>query len=281
MPELPEVETIKNDLAHRIIGKKITEVIFPHDPRIRILRRCCISLKTFAQEIQGSEIRTVRRRAKYLIFDLDPPRTLAMHLGMSGQVLLRPSTAQLERYVRAIFCLNDGKEIRFADPRKFGEILLYSPSQPRMPVNLEALGPEPLDRAFTVNYLAHILKNSRRAIKTVLMDQQAIAGLGNIYSDEILFAACIHPARPASTLTSDEVKNLHRSIRAILRKAVKYRGTTAKDQRYRDSFGRTGSFQDLLQVYQHRGKPCVRCGTSIESRRIGGRTASFCPICQK
>ncbi len=280
MPELPEVETIKNDLAPQIVGKTIEAVTFPPDPRCRILRRC-ISQQEFIREIVRTKILNVRRRAKYLICDLDSERTLVMHLGMSGQILLCPSRSPLERYVRAIFHLSGNKEIRFADPRKFGEIFLQSTSVPDLPLDLDRLGPEPLDRTFTAKALMQTLRSSRRAVKAVLMDQRAIAGLGNIYSDESLFLAGVHPARKGYSLTEDETRSIHRAIRTVLRSAIKHRGTTAKDKRYRDGKGQSGNFQNRLNVYQRRSLPCPRCGAVIEIMPIGGRTASFCPRCQK
>jgi len=184
-------------------------------------------------------------------------------------------------YVRAIVYLDDEHEIRFSDPRKFGEILFSRPPQWNPPVNLDSLGPEPLEGECTISYLTAVLKKSHRPIKTVLMDQQIIAGIGNIYSDESLFAAALHPCREACSLSREEIARLHRALRHILRKAIKYRGTTARDQRYRDGLGRAGEFQNSLQVYQRFGQKCRRCSAQITALRIAGRTASFCPRCQK
>ncbi|HNR12499.1 MAG TPA: bifunctional DNA-formamidopyrimidine glycosylase/DNA-(apurinic or apyrimidinic site) lyase [Thermodesulfobacteriota bacterium] len=281
MPELPEVETIKRDLAPQVAGKTITAVEFPPDPRCRILRRFCASKALFQKELQGVQILSLRRRAKYLVFDLIPAGSLIMHLGMSGQILLRPSGTPPDPYVRAIVYLDDEHEIRFSDPRKFGEILFSRPPQWNPPVNLDSLGPEPLEGECTISYLTAVLKKSHRPIKTVLMDQQIIAGIGNIYSDESLFAAALHPCREACSLSREEIARLHRALRHILRKAIKYRGTTARDQRYRDGLGRAGEFQNSLQVYQRFGQKCRRCSAQITALRIAGRTASFCPRCQK
>jgi len=146
---------------------------------------------------------------------------------------------------------------------------------------LDRLGPEPLEKDFSITCLTRILQKSRRAIKTLLLDQKNIAGIGNIYSDEILFNAKIHPTRLANTLDEDDIKLLHRSIRKILKDAVDNRGTTAADKRYRDGLGKKGKFQKKLKVYQRRGTPCFSCGTIIKSIRVGGRSASFCPHCQK
>ena len=280
MPELPEIETIKNDLTPHVVGKIITGVTFTPDPKIRILRRFP-SQQKFITELEGTQIQKLRRRAKYLVFDLQPSRTLVMHLGMSGQLLIRRPESPPESFLRARFHLSEDTELRFIDPRKFGELFLQLPSLNECPINLDRLGPEPLGNKFTLAYLTRILQKSNRNIKIFLMDQKVIAGLGNIYSDEILFRTKIHPARITSTLAEEDIRLLHRSIRKILRKAIDNRGTTASDKRYRDGLGRTGKFQAMLRVYQRREKRCYECGAIIESTRIGGRTASFCPQCQK
>lgn len=280
MPELPEIETIKNDLSPHVVGKVIMNVTFPPDPKIRILRRFP-SQDTFVRGIRGTKIENVRRRAKYLIFDLRPSRILVMHLGMSGQLLLRSMDSPPEPYLRAVFHLENHIHLRFVDPRKFGELFLTLPSSGNCPFILEKLGPEPLEKDFSLEYLTNILRKAKRTIKTFLMDQKVIAGLGNIYSDECLFKAKIHPTRFTYTLDDDEIRKLHRSIHRTLREAIKRRGTTASDKRYRDGLGRMGKFQDLLQVYQRRGNACYCCGTVILSTPIGGRTASFCPRCQE
>jgi len=279
MPELPEIETIKNNLAPKVMGKIITKVTFPPDPKIRILRRFP-SQQEFIGELKGTKVQDLRRRAKYLIFELIPTKTLVIHLGMSGQLLLKKSGTPYEPYIRAVFHFNKGTELRFIDPRKFGEIFLKLPSIQSHPLTLDRLGPEPLEKSFSITCLTRILQKSRRAIKTLLLDQKSIAGIGNIYSDEILFQAKIHPTRLANTLDGDDVKLLHRSIRKILKDAIDNRGTTAADKRYRDGLGKVGKFQEKLKVYQRTGNPCYQCGTNIKRMRIGGRSASFCPHCQ-
>lgn len=280
MPELPEVETIKNDLSNTVTGKIISAVVFPPDFRCRILRRFCASSDIFGKEIQGAAITGVRRRAKYLIFDLDPPGMLIMHLGMSGQILLRGMDSAPDSHVRAIVQLAGEIELRFSDPRTFGELFLYRPPRWTLPFDLDGLGPEPLGPECTAAYLTAVVKKSRRSIKSLLMDKRIVAGIGNIYSDEALFAAAVHPGRPSCSLTRQEIAALRSALRRILTAAIRHRGTSARDQRYRDSGGRTGSFQNRLQVYQRCGQPCRRCGFLITSRRIAGRTASFCPACQ-
>jgi formamidopyrimidine-DNA glycosylase len=278
MPELPEIETIKNDLSSRLCGITIAEVTFSADPKLRILRRFPSQAK-FVHSLRGTVIRGLRRRAKYLIFDLPHDRMLVVHLGMSGRLLLTRAGSPPDRYLQATLHLTNGYELRFIDPRKFGELFLLGASL-ESPLDLEGLGPEPLGEEFTVSYLAGRVGSSNRAIKVLLMDQKAIAGIGNIYSDEILFRARVHPAKPAATLDRREIGRLYREIRAVLGEAISRRGTTASDQRYRDGLGKAGNFQTILKVYQRAGRPCPRCGAVIVAKRLGGRTASFCPHCQ-
>ena len=280
MPELPEIETIKNDLAPQVIGKIITGVTFPPDPRIRVLRRFP-SQQEFIKELKGTKIQFLKRRAKYLIFDLTSSKTLIMHLGMSGQLLVKKARDPYEPFIRVIFHLNKGKELRFIDPRKFGEVFLKLPSLPNHFPVFDQLGPEPLEKNFNITALSHILQKSKRTIKTLLMDQKSIAGIGNIYSDEILFRAKILPTRLAFSLEGNEIKLLFRAIRKILNDAIHNRGTSAADKRYRDGWGKVGKFQEKLKVYQRKGDPCYQCGTNIVTIRIGGRSASFCQQCQK
>lgn len=279
MPELPEVETIKRNLAPRLRGATVTEVTFAADPKLRLLRRFH-SQRKFIQAVTGSAIRGLRRRAKYLIFDLQPERMLVMHLGMSGQLLLTRAGSPPQRYLQVTFHLNNERELRFIDPRKFGELFLLHPSS-ESPLDLRGLGPEPLGKDFTVHYLAGLLGHTHRAVKVLLMDQKAIAGIGNIYSDEILFRAGINPVKPAAALDLQEIRRLHHEITAVLAEAISHRGTTASDRRYRDGLGRVGRFQMSLRVYQRAGNPCSLCGAVIVAKRLGGRTASFCPRCQK
>lgn len=281
MPELPEIETIKNDLAPQVVGEIIQGVTFSSDPQLRILRRYPSTPK-FIQEIKGNRIIALRRRAKYLIFELSLQKTLIMHLGMSGQLLINHPNDNYQPFIQAIFHLSNTKELRFIDPRKFGEISLQLPKpRPFDILNIDRLGPEPLEQEFTIDYLTRTLQHSKQKIKTLLMDQKKIAGIGNIYSDEILFQAKIHPARIASSLKGKEINHLYRSIRKILIAAIENRGTTAADQRFRDGWGNIGNFQTKLKVYQRKGRSCYHCRTPIATLNIGGRNASFCPSCQR
>lgn len=278
MPELPEVETIKRDLGPLVAGRKIVMVrIIPDPGGLRALRRYP-SQQRFVRRIKGTTISDLKRRAKYLLFLLSTGDSLIIHLGMSGQLLYRKQADKLERFTRIIFKLDDGHELRFIDPRKFGETYLYSEKSGDTEIELSALGPEPLGKGFTAARLRSILNDRRRPIKALLLDQRQISGIGNIYSDEILFMAGIHPMRPASSLREKEIKHLYQAIREILTKAIRYRGTSVSD--YRNGFGNSGGFQKRLMVYQRGAERCHRCQGIIRSLKIQGRTCCFCPRCQ-
>lgn len=279
MPELPEVETIKRDLETLVVGKKITKVDIIPDPKgFRALRRFP-SREGFVREVEGRTITKIGRRGKYLLFELDTGDSLIIHLGMTGQLLYRACNTEREGFTRVTFILN-GDELRFTDVRKLGELYLYSPGRYE-DLDVSKLGPEPLSDAFTSGYLTKVLAKRKKAIKPVLMDQDVVAGIGNIYSDEILFEARIHPKRPASSLGPEEVSKLHRATRVILERAIQLRGTSARDDRFVDAFGRQGNFQGDLKVYQRTEQPCLVCGQAISTSKLGGRSAHFCPRCQK
>jgi len=279
MPELPEVETIRRDLESVLVGTRITEVEFVHDAGVfRILRRFP-SRKVFAREVTGRTIEGVDRRGKYLLFRLGPERILLLHLGMTGQLLFRPVTTAPDRFARVVFRLN-GSKLEFADARKFGELYLYRPGHYEA-IDLNRLGPEPLSRDLSRAYLSRTFQGRKRAIKAVLLDQSVVAGIGNIYSDEILFAAGIDPRRPAGSLTRKEIDRLYRAITGILTRAVERRGTSARDEWFVDARGRPGGFQAELKVYQRKDDLCPECGETVVRETIGGRSAHFCPRCQK
>ncbi len=280
MPELPEVETIRRELASRIAGKRIRRVSIPPDPRgCRVIRRCP-SRRNFLRRLAGRKIVSIGRRAKYLLLGLDDGRILIVHLGMSGQLLFRPPGAPRYPHTRLIIHLDGGEELCFVDPRKFGEAYLFSEEEGETLVNPFALGPEPLDRCCTPDKIRESFRSRRGPVKAVLLDQKVVAGLGNIYTDEALHRSGIHPLRPASSLSGKEVEKLLESVREVLREAIECRGTSAADRQYVNTAGEPGTFQEKLQVYQKPGSPCPRCKSPIATVRVAGRTAHFCPACQ-
>jgi formamidopyrimidine-DNA glycosylase len=275
MPELPEVETIRRDLLPHVVGRTITGVRLAPGAE-RVIRD--IPARAFARRITGRRIEDLTRRGKYLLFRLDgnrPPVYLAIHLRMTGSLLYRPPLADpLDSYVRAVITLDDGSELRYADLRKLGQMwVVDSPEEA-----VGALGPEPLDAAFTAAKLGETLTHRRAPVKAVLLDQRAIAGLGNIYADEALFAGRIHPRRLANTLSEAEVKRLHRAIRRVLNDALGNRGSSFRD--YVDAAGREGTHQLRVKVFRRTGQPCYVCGAEIARIKVGGRSTHFCPHCQ-
>ena len=217
------------------------------------------------------------RRGKYLLFTVSTGLVM-VHLRMTGGLVAMSSKRVREKHTSAVFTFSAGGELRFIDQRKFGTINLLPPDRLTEVRGLREMGPEPLGDGFTPAYLARVCEGKKAPIKSVLLDQRQIAGLGNIYADESLFAAGIHPMRPAGELRPGEVERLYDAIRTVLTDAVANQGTTFRD--YRTGIGTEGSFQNKLQVYGRKGLPCPNCGQTLQHARVGGRTSHFCPHCQ-
>lgn len=269
MPELPEVETVVRGLRERLVDRTITGV--------EVFWERCIStpgLDEFKARVNGQRIRAVNRRGKFVVIGLEGS-DLLVHLRMTGQLLIKSvDEAHTLRHVRAILTLGDMR-LLFNDARKFGRLALV----PDAAEWLARLGPEPLDPRLDVAVLAERLRHRRLPIKALLLDQEFLAGVGNIYADETLHAACIAPQRPACTLSQGEVEALYAALRSELQQAIEDRGTTLSD--YRDPDGQSGAHQRALHVYGREGEPCPRCGCSIMRTRLRGRSSYYCPGCQK
>lgn len=275
MPELPEVETLLRDLTARIIGRTVISCwIAPDAPRLVQI----LTPDAFCAGLTGRSIAGIRRRGKYLIIDLDDERAWVMHRRMSGNMLYRLADAPPDDYVRARFGLDDGHELRWADLRKFGTMWLVEDAT----MVMESLGPEPLDAAFTPQVLRQRIGRRSAPIKSVLLDQTVLAGMGNLYADEALHFARIHPLRPANRLRPGDVARLHEGIVDSLRKGIAARGsslgTTLRDHVNVD--GDAGSNQETVQAYGREGEPCYTCGTPMRRIKVGGRSSVFCPRCQ-
>ncbi|GAC1449581.1 MAG: bifunctional DNA-formamidopyrimidine glycosylase/DNA-(apurinic or apyrimidinic site) lyase [Ktedonobacterales bacterium] len=270
MPELPEVEYVARQLRHALIGRTITavQVLWP-----RAVAN--VDLSEFAARIVGQRISGVGRRAKYLLVELSGGDVLVVHRRMSGNLILARPDEDVA-YTRASFGLDDGRRLVFTDPRKFGRLAIVAADE--LPALLGALGPEPLEEAFTPAALAVRLAGRARAINAVLLDQTAMAGLGNIYTDEALFRAGIHPLRPAASLVAAEVAALHAGIRGALLMGIEHGGTTFG--RHRDIYNEAGTNLDHLDVYRRAGQPCHHCGAAIERIVVAQRGTHFCPRCQ-
>ena len=283
MPELPEVETVKKELAKRIIGQKIVQV--------KILEK-----KQFFGDpelIIDQKIVKLWRRAKILAVDING-LTLLIHLKMTGQIIYLSNKKKLisvghplpfgpdqlpNKMTRIIIGLDDGSRLFFNDSRKFGWLKVLTKKQAES--ELSSLGPEPLGKDFTLKYFINSLKKTRRTVKTVLLDQAVVAGIGNIYANEALFEAEIDPRRQANSLSDQEIAKLHQAIKRILLEAINYGGTSAADQAYIKPDTSPGRYQEKLRVYQRNGQKCYRCGGIIARFNQNGRSTFWCPGCQK
>ncbi len=267
MPELPEVETIRNELLPYVLGCTITGVDLFWE---RIVRKP--SLEEFRSRIVGQRIDGISRRGKYLFFNLGGGGVLVMHMKMTGSLLVDPSDT---RFTRAILYLDNGAALHFWDPRKFGVMWLDSNDS----AVSAKLGPEPLDDGFTPEVLADIFRNRTAPVKPVILDQSVIAGIGNMYADEALFDAQIHPSRPAGGISRNEVERLFDSIRKVLRRGLDSKGASIRN--YIRPNGTPGTAHDEFAVAHGVGKNCPRCGTPIKRIVLRGRGTYFCPRCQR
>lgn len=270
MPELPEVETVARGLRESLVGRTVTGVTVGWPRTIARLR-----VPEFTERVAGQQVTRTGRRGKYVTIGLSRG-CLLVHLKMSGRLYVVPKDEPSDQHVHVLFDLDDGRQLRFRDVRKFGRIYLVDdPSE-----ILAGLGPEPLADDFRAEDFSRLLAQRRGRLKPLLLNQQFLAGLGNIYADEVLFAARLHPMRKADSLTADERARLYEAIRTVLEQAVASRGTTLDDGGYTDARGQAGGYQDRIAVYGRRGEACLRCETPIERIVIGGRSAHFCPHCQ-
>ena len=270
MPELPEVETIARGLREPLVGRQFTGVRVGWE---NLVARP--SVEEFVWGLVGQRILGLKRRGKYLVFALSGGGSLIIHLRMTGRLSIKNSDDELDKHDHLIFELDDGRELRFNNVRKLGRVYLVDDEDEIV----GKLGPEPLDDDFAPADFAALLSGRRGKIKPLLLNQRFMAGIGNIYADEALFAARIHPERKADTLTAGEIEHLYHAIRQVLAQGIQNRGTTFSN--YRDAEGKEGSNQEHLRVFRRTGQPCPRCGTPIERTVVGGRGTYFCPRCQK
>jgi formamidopyrimidine-DNA glycosylase len=273
MPELPEVETVRRSLLDRVVGQRIMSMQLRDFPGVLAGDR----LEDVLPRVADRRVVGVRRRAKYLILDLDDGTALVVHLRMTGRLTAVPHDEPPLRFERLAIELSNGLDLRFSDQRKFGRVV-HTLDDDLLQLE-RRLGLEPLTREFSAAWLEERLRRRTGKIKAVLLDQGLIGGLGNIYVDESLFRAGINPERRANTLSSEEIRRLHRAIRAVLRAAIDGKGTTFSS--FADASGNPGGYRGKLLVYGRGGKdPCSRCGTLLERTVVGGRGTSFCPRCQ-
>ncbi len=271
MPELPEVETVARGLQAPLVGRAIRGVT------VRWPRTVAYpSVAEFKRQVAGRHVASVGRRGKYVVIELDRG-WLLIHLKMSGRLRVVPAGEPLDKHTHTVFNLDDGGQLRFYDVRKFGRVYLVDDPQQVT----AALGPEPLDEALTLDEFRRLLARRSGRLKSLLLNQEFLAGLGNIYADESLFAARLHPLRKADSLAAPEQARLYEAIRGVLQRAVRARGTTLDDQGYRDAQGQAGGYQHEIAIYGRAGEPCPACRGPIERIVVGGRSTHFCPRCQK
>ncbi len=275
MPELPEVETVRRRLEPGLVGRRLERVDISDARLTRPLDPVEV-----AAELQGERIVAVDRRGKYLIVRFETGRALLIHLRMTGNVLHGAAGAALEDdpHRRAVVRLDDGSDVVYRDVRRFGTWLLAEPDEVE-PYLAARLGREPLGATFTTKRLGEALAGRRAPVKAAILDQRRLAGVGNIYADEALWRARIHPQRPAGELDLEELRALHRGIRAALKAGIERQGATLRD--YRTPDGDSGRMQHEFKVYGREGEPCGRCGRPIEKIRAAGRGTWFCPGCQR
>lgn len=306
MPELPEVQTVVSDLNRKVRGRKITGV-WSDWPKVlkdpldqRKIKLPHDHLAAFERAIKGEKILEARRRGKNILIYLTGGKLLLIHQKMTGHLLvgkwqiangksqksrvipIEPEavvTDKYNSYIHLIFYLDNGKMLALSDLRKFAKAILGRREEIENLPELSELGPDPLEPDFTFEKFASIIRAKPGKIKQVLMDQTVISGIGNIYSDDILWTAKIHPLRKIPTLRSEELKRIYQATKTVLQKAVRLRGTSTSD--FRDTAGKEGKYTNQRLVYQREGEPCKRCGTAIKRLKIGGRSAHYCPVCQK
>ena len=275
MPELPEVETLRRGLERHLAGRTLGL------PRVRVakmLKGTLCDPKQFNERLQGANVKTIGRRGKHLIIALDSGYYLLFHLNMRGQLLLTPRETPEAKYLAAAFPLDDGNELRFHDMWTWGEMRLVSGGELTVHPALSSMGPEPFSEAWTPQHLlSGLVRRPKTTIKSILLDQGLVAGLGNIYADESLYRAGVHPLRPAASLTEAETVSLHREIRAVLCEATDGGGTTSDN--YVDTDGQVGRYTP--RVYERGGQPCLSCGSLLTKIRVTGRGTVYCAFCQK
>jgi formamidopyrimidine-DNA glycosylase len=272
MPELPEVQTIRDELANKILNKKIKEV------EVKFPGLLNVPAKVFISTITGTEIISIRRRAKLLIFDLSNQWSLLIHLKLTGQLIVAGQPGPGKPHL--IYHFSDGSKLTHYDLRKFGYAKLIKTAETAAYLEKENLGPEPLSKDFTLEKFKQLLQTKPKAlIKPLLMDQTFLAGIGNIYSQEACFFAKILPTRKAGTLNNREISLLYQGLREILKQAIKYKGSSVDS--YVNTAGEEGKYVPELKVYGRGGKQCLNCGEILKQEKINGRGTTWCQKCQK
>jgi formamidopyrimidine-DNA glycosylase len=278
--ELPEVEVMRRDLERDVVGRRVKEAeVKSSKNAMRVIRRHK-TRREFTSKLVGRKLTKIERRGKYLLITLDSGDVLVAHFGMSGQFQRGTGRVALPPHTHVVLTFQQGGDLRFVDPRTFGELFVSAGDELGKVKELQHLAIDPLDQVFTWPTFQYLLAERATEMKPLMMDQKFISGLGNIYSDEVLFHAGLRYDRMSDTLSSQEVRRLYRAIQEVLQEAIKMRGTTLDDEAYVDLFGKPGEYGEELKVYGREGLPCRRCRTPIETVKISQRTSYFCPQCQ-
>jgi formamidopyrimidine-DNA glycosylase len=305
--ELPEVEILRRDLEKDVVGRRIKSVdVRPQRNAMRVIRRHA-KRKDFAERLEGKKITKVDRRGKFLLMHLEGGDVLVVHFGMSGQFARSTKRVAPTQHTHVVIEFTQGGDLRYVDPRTFGQLFVTTTEDGETVKELDHIGPDalsfgevfvaepselseieefvhigmdPLEDTMPWQFFREELSRRHAKLKALLMDQGFVSGLGNIYSDEVLFSAGLRYDHMSDELSSQEVRRLYRAMREVLQDAIRFRGTTLEDEAYVDLFGKPGEFQNELKVYGRKGLPCRRCRTPIESTKFQGRTTYYCPKCQ-
>ena len=272
MPEMPEVETVRRGLMNIAAGRKIQGIDVYYGKTIEN------DIEEFRQALIGQTIERIDRRGKYLLFRFTNNLTMVSHLRMEGSYYRQLNDGPIDKHTHVVFHFTDGTELCYRDTRKFGRMRLVKTGEEMQVGGLKTMGPEPTTKDFKVDYFKRILKKSRSKIKPFLLNQDHVAGLGNIYCDEVLWQSRINPEQPANTLTDEQLQILHDNIIRELAKPTKYKGTTVHT--FMNAFGEAGAFQNQLEVYGRGGEKCERCGHKLVKIKVAQRGTTFCPRCQ-
>lgn len=285
MPELPEIEALRRQLEKEFVGKRIRDVEVKtrkfvksaHVGTKRVQKKH-ITPKEFGKRLEGGKVKSVARKGKYLAFELDSGENLVFHLGMSGHLVKATAKRSADKHTHLIVHFTQGAHLRFFDARRFGECFVAG--QDSYHEVMSRLGIDPINDAVPWQTLGDLVAERSTKMKSLLMDQEFVSGLGNIYSDEVLFLAGLSWDRRSDSLTSNETRRLSRALGEVLQEAIKHRGTTLGDGEWRDLYDEPGEHQESLNVYGREGEPCRRCRTPIRRTLVGQRSHYFCPQCQ-
>ncbi|HEX6208117.1 MAG TPA: bifunctional DNA-formamidopyrimidine glycosylase/DNA-(apurinic or apyrimidinic site) lyase [Actinomycetota bacterium] len=279
--ELPEVEVLRRDLEKEATGRRIESAeVRSSKNSMKLISRHHRTRKDFTKRLEGRKFVRVERRGKYLILVTDDDQALVVHFGMSGRFLKGTKRQELDQHTHVYMEFARGGDLRYIDPRALGRLFVVPVEELGSVRELQRVGVDPLEHSFTWPQFSEALAARKMKLKQLLMDQEFISGLGNIYSDEVLFAAGLRYDRRSDDLSSQEVRRLYRAIQETVQEAIRDRGTTLEDEAYLDLFGKPGDHRDNLNVYGRKGLPCRRCRTPIETVRISNRGAYYCPVCQ-